>query len=79
MTGKELKQYVGAIPDDCPVTINGHPFAEIISVSVEYGCPEFSHADLRLTSGLSIVKDSYVEELFKKLEEVNTKLAKYTK
>ena len=66
------------IPDDMPVTINGHPFAEIVSVSVEYSGLEFSHADLRLTSGLSIVKDSFIEELFKKLEEVNTKLAKYT-
>ena len=64
ITGKDLKMFVSVIPDDAGVTINGNWNVNIVNVKVEtdlYGLL----ADLQLTPGYSITKDSVLEEMFR--------------
>ena len=66
ITGKDLKRMAAAIPDDAYVTINGNYNVSVEEVTVESADPfGFSHADLKLTSGFSITKDSVLKEMFR--------------
>lgn len=66
ITGKDLKRMVSAIPDDAGVTINKNWNVDIVSVTVESADPfGNTRADLQLTSGFSITKDSVLDEMFR--------------
>lgn len=67
ISGKDLKRMVSLIPDNAVVTINGNYNVDIIQVRVETTDVDGLLADLRLTPGYSITKDSVMEEMFKDL------------
>lgn len=76
MTGKELKRLVSIIPDDAAVTINGGYDVDIVEVSVEGPGPFCSpSADLKLTQGYTITKDSVLDKMFRpdKFKDVETR------
>lgn len=56
--------FASVIPDDAGVTINGNWNVNIVNVKVETN-PGGLLADLQLTPGYSITKDSVLEEMFK--------------
>ena len=64
ITGKDLKMMVAYIPDDAGVTVNGNWNVNIVNVKVE---THFNGilADLQLTPGYSITKDSVLDEMFR--------------
>jgi len=63
ITGKELKRMIDLIPDSAVVTINGNWMVDVSEVTVET-TPNGLMADLQLTKGFSITKDSVLAELF---------------
>lgn len=68
ITGKDLKRMVDMIPDDAVVTMNGNYNCCVEGVTVESADPfGWMHADLKLTEGFSITKDSVMEEMFGQL------------
>ena len=64
ITGKDLKWMVSCIPDDAGVTVNGNWDVNIVNVKVENN-PNGLFADLQLTKGYSITKDSVLDEMFR--------------
>ena len=64
ITGKELKTMVSCIPDDAGVTINGNWDVNVVNVKVETHFDGWL-ADLQLTQGYSITKDSVLDGLFR--------------
>lgn len=64
ITGKDLKMFASVIPDDAGVTINGNWNVNIVNVKVETN-PNGLLADLQLTPGYSITKDSVLDEMFR--------------
>lgn len=64
ITGKDLKMMVSFIPDNAGVTINGNWHVDIVNVKVETGLSGWL-ADLQLTNGYSITKDSVLEDMFR--------------
>ena len=73
ITGKELKRMLSLIPDRAVVTINGNPNVDIVEVEGET-TPFDYHVNLKLTSGFSIVKDSFVDELYSELKGAYEKM-----
>ena len=63
ITGKQLKDYAAVIPDDAVVYIGKNQHASI--VGVEVSTFPFLNANLELTPGFSITKDSVLDELFR--------------
>jgi len=64
ITGKDLKRMLSLIPDDAVVTINGHPDVDIVQVKMETDWQGLQ-ADLMLTPGYGITKDSVLEGMFR--------------
>ena len=58
---------VSAIPDNAGVTLNGNWNVNIESVTVETDSFGGFLADLKLTSGFSLVKDDFMSGLFDQL------------
>lgn len=67
MSGKDLKRMVSMIPDNAVVTVNGNYYVDITNINVEAGMD--IRADLRLTEGYSITKDSVLDGMFESLKE----------
>lgn len=67
ISGEALKKMLACIPDEAGVTINGNWNVNIESVRVET-TPNGWEADLQLTPGFSITKDSVMAEMFKDLQ-----------
>ena len=67
ISGKDLKRMVALIPDNAAVTINGNYNVDITQVKVVTDMDGLL-ADLLLTPGYSITKDSVMEEMFKDLK-----------
>lgn len=66
--GKDLKRMVDIIPDDAYVTLNGHFECSVEGVTVESADPfGHIHADLKITEGYNITKDSVMDEMFGQL------------
>lgn len=65
ITGKELKRYLTLIPDDAVVMLDGNPGADIIGIEVETDSVNGGwRANLPITEGYSVTKDSVVKGLF---------------
>lgn len=65
ITGKELKRYLTLIPDDAVVMLDGNPGADIIGIKVETdSINEGWTANLQITEGYSVTKDSVVKGIF---------------
>lgn len=64
--GKDLKAYVALIPDDAVVFIDDNQNVSIERVSVS--SDPFLNANLELTQGYSITKDSVIDEMFGRLK-----------
>lgn len=67
ITGKDLKRMLSLIPDDAVVTVNGNYNVDIVQVKMETDFQGLQ-ADLMLTPGYSITKDSVMTEMFKDLQ-----------
>lgn len=65
ITGKELKRYLTLIPDDAVVMLDGNPDADIIGIKVETDNINGGWiANLQITEGYSVTKDSVVKGIF---------------
>lgn len=65
ITGKELKRYLTLIPDDAVVMLDGNPEADIIGIKVETDNINGGWiANLQITEGYSVTKDSVVKGIF---------------
>lgn len=67
ISGEALKKMLACIPDEAGITINGNWNVSIESVRVET-TPNGWLADLQLTPGFSVTKDSVMAEMFKDLQ-----------
>lgn len=67
ITGKDLKRMVELIPDNAVVIINGNYNVDIAQLKMETD-QDGVLADLLLTPGYSITKDSVMQEMFKDLQ-----------
>ena len=66
ITGRELKRYVSMIPDDAAVTLDGNYYADIVGVKVETDPINGGWtANLQITEGFSVTKDSILNDMFK--------------
>lgn len=66
--GKDMKRMVDIIPDDAYVTLEGNFHCSVEGLTIESADPfGRTHADLKLTPGFSITKDSVMEEMFGQL------------
>ena len=63
ITGKDLKRMVEVIPDDAIVLVGNNQHVGVESVTVSTW--PWLNANLELTPGFSITKDSVLEEMFK--------------
>ena len=65
ITGKELKRYLSVIPDDAVVMLDGNPGADIIGIEVETDSVNGGWtANLQITEGYSVTKDSVVKGIY---------------
>lgn len=65
ITGEELKRYLTLVPDDAVVMLDGNPEADIIGIKCETDSINGGWlANLQITEGYSVTKDSVVKGIF---------------
>lgn len=67
ITSNELKRLLESVPDYTPIMIDGNPNVDIIGVQIDLGTDAWV-ANLQITEGFSVTKDSIIKSMFECLK-----------